>query len=86
MPSGFHFPLTHILVGEQLIKCLDLMFAHLHVSNIEMFHFILTQCRQSKMLIRHHLPNSGNKLLAMSKLRLGAVNRSHKPEGSLVQT
>jgi hypothetical protein len=32
------------------------------------------------------LPSRANELLAMSRLRLWAVNRSHKPEGSLVQT
>jgi hypothetical protein len=45
-----------------------------------------TGCRQSKVLMRYSLPSRSNGLLAMSKLRLMAINRPCKPEGSLVQT
>jgi hypothetical protein len=41
---------------------------------------------QFKMLMRYCLPSRANKLLAVGKLRLRAVNRPHKPKGSLVQT
>jgi hypothetical protein len=39
-----YFLLPYILVGEQLMKCLDSLFTRLYVCVIEMFHFILIQC------------------------------------------
>jgi hypothetical protein len=43
-------------------------------------------CQQSKMLMRYPLPGRANELLAMSRLRLRAVNRPHTSKSSFVET